>query len=105
MGWVQEGVAPSILGEVQFGVQGQSPTGCLGTKSPEAEGFFSFSEGDCCTKLGGGGHHQWKILGVGRPQSPNLRGATGAAEKGAAAPTPTASSLDPPLGLTGLHFD
>ena len=42
MGWVQEGVAPSILGEVQFGVQGQNPSGCLGTKSPEAEGFFHF---------------------------------------------------------------
>ena len=32
-----------LFGEVQFGVQGQSPIGVWG-KAPEAERFFSFGE-------------------------------------------------------------
>ena len=79
-----------LLDEVQFGVQGLSPGGGLWAK-PQKLNVFSISEGDCCIKTGGGGHHQWKILGGGRPIK---EGRQGQPKRGAAAPTP---SLDPPL--------
>ena len=42
----------------------RAPVGDWGL-SPQKLNVFSFSEGDCCNKTGGGGHHQSKILEVG----------------------------------------
>ena len=81
---VVEIVKYTYLVKFNSGSNGRVSVGS-GAKPPEAERFFSFSEGVCCMKTGGGGHHQWKILGGddrGRPK----RGA-------AASPRP----LDPPL--------
>jgi len=36
--------------------------------------FFSFSEGDCCIKMRGCGHHKWKILGGGSSAATPFKG-------------------------------
>ena len=63
-----------LLGEVQFGFQGQNPVG----EPPKAERFY-FSHSDCSIKMGlGGGLYQWKIEGRSGAAAPF----TGAAEGG-----------------------
>ena len=68
------------MAKFNSGPRGRAPVGVWG-QSPQKLNFFSFSEGDCCIKTGGGGHHEWKIYEGRSGRPPHLQGRQGGRPK------------------------